>query len=348
MLRFMDSFDHVALADLDEKYDIDSGTGWEITAGAGRWGSKGLVAVTGNAYLGKGLQPVSNSTGIFGCAFKTTSTGQYAFSETYSSIIDDRPMVMFSWNVDGSISAWRASDSTGGSGRLNLFSCTLLGSTASGLVNVGTWNFIEWLVTHDSTSGVVKIAINGNLELELTGIDTQPNDREFTLIGFGNGSTVYDDVYMADGDPSGLDEMAGDCRIEVILPESDGTNSGLTPSSGTSHFAMVDDTAPNDDTDYLHGLASGLKDTWNYQVVSGIGEVLGVQVNINARKDSAGLKQLAAIARVGGSDELGDTLTIAAETYKYYRQIFEKNPDTAAAWTISEINAAEFGVQIIT
>jgi hypothetical protein len=345
---FVDSFDHYATADFAQKYDMLGVNHMSITA-TGRWGSNAFHCSGGNAYLRKGVNPGSQ-VAIVGFAVKFNATGQYAFCETFSSVIDERPMVLFTKNSNGSISAWRASDSTGSSGSMSHAFCTLLGSTPAGIVNNGTWNYIELKVDHDN-AGTVEIAVNGNVELSEVGtVDTLPTGRIYDAIGFGlatsSGSVDFDDFYIADDQGADVNDFVGDSRIEAIYPESDGTHLDWTPSTGSPHWSLVDETTPNGDTDYVSTTAPGNQDSYNYQTVSGAGDIIAVQVNIVARKEASGTKKVKALARVSAADFLSTEEHALAMDYKDYRAIYTNNPDTAAPWSAAEVNASEFGVEV--
>jgi len=92
---FVDSFDHYATADFAQKYDMLGVNHMSITA-TGRWGSNAFHCSGGNAYLRKGVNPGSQ-VAIVGFAVKFNATGQYAFCETFSSVIDERPMDRRQW-----------------------------------------------------------------------------------------------------------------------------------------------------------------------------------------------------------------------------------------------------------
>jgi hypothetical protein len=42
----------------------------------------------------------------------------------------------------------------------------------------------------------------------------------------------------------------------------------------------------------------------------------------------------------------GTTVVLGA-SYAYYREITEINPLTSSAWTIADVNGAEFGVKLV-
>jgi hypothetical protein len=70
-----------------------------------------------------------------------------------------------------------------------------------------------------------------------------------------------------------------------------------------------------------------------------------VQHVVTAKKSDAGDRKLRFICRIGTTDYQGGTATLT-DSYLCHRYIWEINPATSAAWTPSEIAAAEFGYKL--
>jgi len=230
---------------------------------------------------------------------------------------------------------------------------TVLGTTTFAIAS-GTYYYIEFKIKIDNSTGTADIVVNGSNKLALSSQDTQ-NTANATAnqVRLGNNavstaSTLdYDDFYSCDGTGSApTNALLGDVRVETILPNGVGNTSAWTPSAG-SNFQNVDETAPNADTDYNSTSNAGDVDTYNYPSITPTsGTVYGVQVNMNARKDDGGTRTIAPVVRSGGTDFVGTSQNIGS-SYTYYQQLYEQDPNTAAAWTISNVNAAEFGVKLI-
>jgi hypothetical protein len=133
--------------------------------------------------------------------------------------------------------------------------------------------------------------------------------------------------------------------VELLLPSGAGAETQWTPSAG-SNYQNVDENPENGDTDYNKSNTVGQVDTYAMaNLVSVAGLIYGVQYLEYARKDNAGTRTIAPVARIGGADYLGSNVNLS-DSYAYTREIKELSPATAAAWTISEINAMEFGVKV--
>jgi len=165
-----------------------------------------------------------------------------------------------------------------------------------------------------------------------------------------NSQSYFDDAYICDGttgdDPSHPNnDFLGDVRIVAIFPDAIGTYSQWTPTSG-DNYTCVDETTPNDDSDYVATSGIGNIDTYNFESLPvSSGTVLAIQCNSYARKDDAGSRSIGnaiyynSILYSGSEQSVGDT-------YRYYPEIFEVNPNTNVRWTISELNSVEIGPKL--
>ena len=158
--------------------------------------------------------------------------------------------------------------------------------------------------------------------------------------------SYFEDFYVCDDVGSIANSLLGDCRVELQLPDGAGNSTDWTPSTG-SNYQCVDETAPNSDTDYVSNRTAGDHDSYTFDdIVTVDGEIYAVQTNMFARKNDAGTRQIKSLIRSGGSDYATGTTHTLIDSYKYYPDIYEHDPDTSSAWTISGVNAAEFGPKL--
>ena len=215
------------------------------------------------------------------------------------------------------------------------------------------WNHYEIKATIGaSSSGSVQIWVNGASVLSLASVTTQTSANSyFYCIQFGNdgsgggpGTLYWDDVVVYSG-TGGVTGPIGDCRVQAIRPSGAGATTQMTPSAG-SNYTCVDDTTPNGDTDYVSETTAGEKDTYAFgNLTSTSGTIKGIQILISARKDDAGSRSIAPVYRPASTDYDGTTVSVG-DSYAYRREITEVSPETSVAWTIAEINGAEFGVTL--
>jgi len=222
---------------------------------------------------------------------------------------------------------------------------TVLGVSAATL-SAG-YNYIEIKATiHDST-GAVEVKINGVTDnnLNLTNVDTRNGGTGVidTILIAGTGYT--DDFYVCDTSGATNNDFLGDIRVDTIYPDGDGNYTQFTPSTGTAHWSLVDETTPNT-TDYNSGANIGDRDSYTYAALSAITSqtIYGVQINAAALKSDSGSRSLGTMSRLSGTNKDGSGAALST-SQTYISEIQETDP-ASAAWTESNINSAEFGVKV--
>jgi len=232
---------------------------------------------------------------------------------------------------------------------------------ASAVVAYGLFQYrhLEWTLTTHNSAGVVEVRLDGDPLISASGLDTQNTGNAFVnalLIGFpgGNdfGSMWYDCITVLDDVDSGVagapnDSPLGDVRVDFRKPNGNGNSSDLVGSDGnsTDNYLLEDESAPNDDADYVQSSTVGDEDTYAYEnLASASGSVFAVQLLPWAKKTDAGARAIAAVSRLGTSEEDGPDLSLTTN-YRYFRDIREADPD-GDQWTIANFNAAEFGVKV--
>lgn len=229
---------------------------------------------------------------------------------------------------------------------------TLLEETASAVLTLNAWNSIEAKIAVGN-SGTWTVKCNGVTVLNGSG-DTQ--EQATSAIGSlriapsgTSDNSGIDDLWMLDSSGAALNDFLGDCRIECLLPQTgNGANTGLTPSTGTDHGALVDELPADDDTTYNAGSTAGVKDTYAFTNLTISGTPVAVQLNARATKSDVAAKQLALVARLGSTDYDGTTQSVIGTTYIQYQQRWPTRPSDGGAWTISDVNAAEFGLKVVS
>lgn len=239
------------------------------------------------------------------------------------------------YNGDGTFSVSRAGTA-------------LAGPSAAVILSAGAWYTIEFSGTIHDTTGAFELKVNGTTILSASGVDTRNGGTSGTIntiqIVAGTASNDdWDDMWSANA----AGEFYGDLRVCEAVPNSDGGASQWTPSTGTAHYACVDDATPGGDTDYVSDSTVGHRDTYGFPslpVGSG-GTVVGVSVRMWARKDDAGTRTIDGVARISGTNyDNGSALALGA-AYAPSEARWLTNPATGTAWTVSQVNGAELGVK---
>ena len=349
-LLYIDSFDHYATADLAEKWTSTTVSGGTLSIGSsGRRGSQGL-RVTGPVSVSQclatqTLAPVDASTCLAGFSLLLSHappTGGYAIFRV----------------ADGGTTQWTLA--VLGDFRLQIRQGGVAGtvlatSSATGLAT-GVAAYLEVKGVIHPSAGTADIRVNGVSVLAATGLNTRSSaNNAWTAVQLGVSTTTgsnletletvdYDDLYVLDGSGAApWNAFLGDCRVDARYPTAEGATIGWTPSTGTDNAATLDETAPNDDTDYNTAAVTSLTDTFVCQDAPVAGAAIyGVQVNLSAKKTESGTCSLASVIRQGTTDLAGPAQD-PTTSYAYLRTVYPTNPHTSAAWTESDFNANEYG-----
>lgn len=344
-LLFIDGFDHYATADITRK-------GWTITgpslsssasiaAGTGRRGS-GALKFTSSPDLHLNKSIPNSATVVMGAAYKAAASGN---QDIWTVKDVSTQQVTLSVSSTGILQVYR--------GNGVVFSSTLLGQSTLA-IPFNAFVYLEWKVTISPTVGAVEVRVNGDPWITLTNQNTRNSANSFANVvalgshgqtSSGGNDFWFDDLYVCDTSGSANNTFLGDCRVDALHPSADGTYSAFAPSTGTAHWSLVDDPTL-DGADYVSSSTVGVKDSYQFSDLTGNpAQVFGVQLANAVMKDDAGARQVANLVRSGGTDAQSAAAGVGT-SLAYNLSVHETDPATGAAWTVSGVNAAQFGVVV--
>ncbi len=218
------------------------------------------------------------------------------------------------------------------------------------------WHWVEFDITcANSPTGAATIWLDGVQAASWTSVDTF-NGITTGILGAefytsSDHNLQYAACYLMDTNGTANNSRLGPFHVETITPNGDGGTTDFTPLSGLTNYEMIDDPTPDDATTYVSSSTLNHTDYYTYTNLStgaGTGNfdtVAGVRVVSTIRKPSAGDRLIRAAISSGLStgESVPDGVPI---DWFASRSMFEQDPDTATAWTVSGINAAEFGITI--
>jgi hypothetical protein len=345
----MDGADHYATADLAAKYDLIGSTvtvDSTIFRNSGksiRGGSSSLslvnkyVGAARNFVIGFGLYLSSAPTAT---TITAGSAVLMAVSDSLSATINGQ--IGLALLNDGLIHAVRGplgNSNSWGSGTVELGVSTTALTTA-------TWYYIELRGFIDNSGGQIELRINGAVQFNLSSQDTQQqtyNNFHYVSVHYPVNATYTDDLVIRTSNEATAETggFLGDIKIKPYYPNGDGTYSAMTPSTGTTHYTLVDEANPTT-TDYVSSNTALQKDSYTFQDVSETGSIKAVQLNVYATKDDAGFRGLDVFVKSGATEDFAASQPLSI-TPLYRIKAWDKDPNTAADWSQSNLNAAEFG-----
>lgn len=220
----------------------------------------------------------------------------------------------------------------------------------------GVWHHIELEMTLSTTTGTAKLWIDGEEQYNLTNIDTvdaATNISTYVRVRLSSGVATntsqfiwLDDIIVWDDSGS---EFTGALpnhihRIDTIRPDGAGAAADFTPSAG-SNFQNVDETVADSDTTYNESSTTGHVDSFTYGAMAlSADEIFAVNIKSLAKFDS-GSANFRNKTRISSTYYNGSTVALTA-SYGLIETIFNNIPsNTANNWTVSDVNAAEFGYE---
>ena len=319
------------------KWESSDATGYNLpTTARKRTGTYSLQI--GSGRLCSKALPVSGATAIVGFAFYQTNATQTA---ELLDICEGNPF-------SGGIIHFVLGMASGNFLQAKVGSTVL--QTAGTPLAANSWYYIEVKVTIHDTTGSYDVRVDGASVLSGTNVDTRNggtgvwNRIQLATNSFAS-DRFYDDLYVCDGSGSLNNNFLGACRVENLMAQTgNGSNVGLTPSTGTDHGALVDEVPPNT-TDYNSSPTVGAKDTYNLPSLTLSGAILGVQTSLFVAKTDAGARTVCTVCRVGGTDYDGANYT-PLTTFGYLTEMRQVSPATGIAWTSAEIDGLEVGMKV--
>lgn len=222
---------------------------------------------------------------------------------------------------------------------------TEIGTAPIGTIsNLDVWHALEIRYVPLNTNGIVEFYVNGVLVTNVTGVDTTDGQENVAAIvptfqrlstGGTSDGVVFDD--LAVNDTAGLvnDGQIGRGGIVAMIPDGD-SSVQWTPSAGAVNFAMVDERPPDADTTYVETDTVNNRDLYTLTGEPAAGVVAAIAVRVRGRFTDAGGPQIATTINPGLGAVEGTTFALEAE-YRTFRDIYDQNPDTTAAWTVSDL-----------
>ena len=364
-LVFMDSFDHYATDDRFKKWDREGGYLYGRNYIASDWqrrpGTKYLYAYHDH-YIEKDVKDTVTGgpiyTFVIGAAIYLTHPGITGVQGRLE-LVNSAGQQLIKLEAEGS------------DGKLKFYiGTTLVEETVSDFLNILTWFHLEMKVTIHATAGSYEIKYNEILTFSNTGINTEAvvgaGVEKIRLYGDGIfAGAAFDDFYFMDGnvsdDPANpMNDFLGDCRIDCIYPDAAGDYTDFTPYPAAPNYGNTDDGDVvsggdiDDDETYNESATVGHKEIYNLDSVVALGTpIYAAAQNSCMRKTDAGRRYVRQLIKVNGIDYLRDSgLTMddgewyLTDNYKVIQRPLDVNPNTGLAWTESDLNGVQSGVQV--
>lgn len=229
---------------------------------------------------------------------------------------------------------------------------TVIAASAPNILPIDVWHWISFgCHIADSPNGTWDVIVNGVHVLTGSG-DTNNSGGNITRLQIGNENAGFSgnpnwyvrDIIMETGTATPRTQR----RVSYLEPNGAGNSTQWTPSAG-SNYQNVDerDGAPDDATTRNGSATNGNIDLY---ALAGLPEtdsgIVAVREVARLAKDDATVRNARRVLRTNSTNfESGDLLLSTTWTW-FLGSIRETNPQSAAAWSSSEIAALEMGVKV--
>lgn len=237
---------------------------------------------------------------------------------------------------------------------------TVLGTTSANFA-YGIWHYFELKVTvRTGTNGSYELRQNEISVLSGTGVNTAnagSDGADIFALRCTNVANRWDDIYVCDsvdlGDGLPNNDFKGDSQIRGGLPNAVGDVQQFTPGTGTTHHTLVDDgatSAPTDGTDVVHSDTNGQKELFGFGDLAAVnGNIYGLMICSQMAMNAAGARTLKHVYRNLADAEFNPANFVVNSTaYTEFQDVLPINPISALPWTETEINDAQFGVEVVS
>lgn len=350
--RWAEGFEsHTVNTQQGRKYAIQTG-GMSQAAGrtfgnAGAPGTGGAILVTPS--MG------SNNTWIigFGCFVNTHNTGLNSSAQGMyfeSGVNEQFHIEIISTNGVGyRIALYRGA--------------TLLAET--GNFPFAVWQYFELKVLINTTTGTYELRRNGVVEFSGTGANTALNGNTgadvFAFRWTSNLSPVLrlDDIYICDGSGSKNNDFLGPRIVEAVTVTANGaTNQWTNDATGVpdaNNFDQMNDSggSATDETGAGGTISSDTNGHLDLYTMSDLQQITGnidfVFLGVQAAMAAAGSRTLKFKFRHNGTTNAdGNSFVVNSTVYDEFIQVWDDNPVTAVAWDVADIDAAQFGIEVVS
>jgi hypothetical protein len=166
-----------------------------------------------------------------------------------------------------------------------------------------------------------------------------------------------DDLYVLAGS-GGLHDYLGRQYIEGVLPNANGNQLDWTLAGGAANLtaawaeAGTTQSGPGDDSRVQSDVLNQIE-LADYAPVAvlRLTDIKGVLLHTQSRMDTSGSRTFChRIRKTTGSpvEVDGLTFTCTSTAEQGNSEVFENDPNTAAAWVKADFNAVQFGVKLKT
>lgn len=220
-------------------------------------------------------------------------------------------------------------------------------------VYYGTWHYIEVKYAIASGSVTFEVHVDGNTVISETVVipgGAPWMGAGINYIRFGQQTygayMAFDDMYLLSCNGTGYDDFLGDVVVHTMIPATDAGPNQTTQYAGSGTHASNVNSYPDDETTvYLYSNTPGQQELFTISAFpSDIIDVLAVQINTRARKDSAGVATYNMLLNSRGTLDTGPSVTPTVTMLEQHWVV--ENDPAGGTWTTTNAQNIDIGFQV--
>lgn len=226
--------------------------------------------------------------------------------------------------------------------------------TWTGLVDE-TWHYIEIEVVFHDTAGTVKVWVDDTLRIDLSSQDTINTANGVWNVRFGHtGQTstswpAIDDLYILNNQGTRFNSRLGkNTRIYWSSPDGDEGTNNWTPSTGSDHYAVVDEKPEVSDADYLELTSATGTELFDMENTTKVVKAVRPEFVAQSLTSGGGHRDLRLKQKDGSNTVNGTTQPFAQFGDKRFMfELWETDP-SGNDWTTTNFNAVKLGFEQVS
>jgi hypothetical protein len=212
------------------------------------------------------------------------------------------------------------------------------------------WNYVE-IKINVSETGSFDMRVNGAPVISQSGDFRRGTDVIGSL--FLGGHDDYGqiaDLIIMDSSGTQFNDFLGEFRTEISIPNGNGTTVAWTPTSG-SNFTNIDDAvaAYDDDTTVISSSVADQVNLATHAATAATNQtaILFAGVSVLVKDNGVSPDDVQLSVRPSSTTFFAPTAVALDTTYEWRTFLWRTDPDTTLSWSLTGVNAAEFGVKSI-
>jgi hypothetical protein len=225
-------------------------------------------------------------------------------------------------------------------------------ATSTATITAGVWYWVELRVKVHDTTGTYELRVDGTATgwCSGSGADTRNGGAGTvtSLIMSNGGGAYYCGVFIADDSGSAANTWAGPSTFHCRVPSAAGNYAQWTGNSGPNHTNVAESKEPDEDMTFNQSSTANQKDTFKGTAIPATsGSVYAIQHVLRTKQDGGAARTVRPLTRIGTTDYNGTSFNTPG-SYAYRLEPVSVSPATSSAWSISEVDGAEFGYELVS